>query len=470
MGAIWQAGNGPAADDQGNVYVMTGNGHFQSTKGLLPDLADSFVKLENKDGKLPLVDWYTPRSRDVLEACDLDLGASGPAIIQDSGKVLGAGKSGILYVLDKDSMGRDPPFDLPKEAGAWNGTPDCKVGQCFRVAENVHGQPDSKQACNMIGFPFQGNGWNNSNWNDVLNSYPHVHGSPVVWKMGSKNFNLYVWPEEDYLKAYHFDGRTFLETPVGSSAPLNAAMMSMPGGILSLSWDGTNTNSGVIWASRPNPNLQDLVGGPFVDTFAGLNQQHFAYRDKDGAIWDSWYNDDNQSWNLQKINLCAAPCNAENGLTTGPQAVTGPFVNTFVGLAQQHFAYRDKDGVIWDSWYNNHNQSWNLQQINTSYCMYSPADHQDLTPNAAPCNAINKIVHGYLQAFDATPGLRGHLTELWNSEDNPNDRVEWFAKDSPPTIADGKVFVAEFPAKPSNSDWNANNAFGRLIMYGLRGD
>ena len=102
--------------------------------------------------------------------------------------------------------------------------------------------------------------------------------------------------------------------------------------------------------------------------------------------------------------------------------------------------------------------------------MYSPADHQDLTPNAAPCNAINKIVHGYLQAFDATPGLRGHLTELWNSEDNPNDRVEWFAKDGPPTIADGKVFVAEFPAKPSNSDWNANNAFGRLIMYGLRGD
>ena len=28
MGGIWQAGNGPAADDQGNLYLMTGNGSF----------------------------------------------------------------------------------------------------------------------------------------------------------------------------------------------------------------------------------------------------------------------------------------------------------------------------------------------------------------------------------------------------------------------------------------------------------
>ena len=28
MGGIWQAGNGPAADAQGNLYVMTGNGSF----------------------------------------------------------------------------------------------------------------------------------------------------------------------------------------------------------------------------------------------------------------------------------------------------------------------------------------------------------------------------------------------------------------------------------------------------------
>src|ERR1700730_18650326 len=120
-------------------------------------------------------------------------------------------------------MGKtDTAFDL-STAGAWKGAADCKSGQCFRVAENQHLQSNTKQACHMQGFPFGGTGWNNSNWNDVLNSYPHVHGAPVGWKVGSNNFNLYVWPEEDYLKAYHFDGRTFLETPVGSSAPVNAA-------------------------------------------------------------------------------------------------------------------------------------------------------------------------------------------------------------------------------------------------------
>jgi hypothetical protein len=229
MGGIWQAGAGPAADDQGNVYVMSGNGHFQSTPGLLPDLADSFIKLENKDGALKLADWYTPPSRDVMEVCDLDLGSSGPAVIQESGRVLGAGKSGILYVLDKDAMGKDAAFDS-STAGQWTGTKDCKIGQCFRIAENHNLQSNSKQACNMQG-PFLGTGFNTTNWGEVVNSYPHVHGSPVVWKKGKNDFNLYVWPEEDYLKAYHFDGRTFLETPVGSSAPLTAAMMSMPGGI-----------------------------------------------------------------------------------------------------------------------------------------------------------------------------------------------------------------------------------------------
>jgi hypothetical protein len=100
--------------------------------------------------------------------------------------------------------------------------------------------------------------------------------------------------------------------------------------------------------------------------------------------------------------------------------------------------------------------------------MYMPPDLHDLTPNDAPCNAINKIVHGYLQAFEASPDANGKLRELWNSEDNPGDSVEWFAKGSPPTIAAGKVFVAEFPAKPPDSNWNESGAFGRLLMYSIR--
>lgn len=39
---IWQAGNGAAADDDGNVYVMTGNGRFVQGQ----QFGSNFVKLD----------------------------------------------------------------------------------------------------------------------------------------------------------------------------------------------------------------------------------------------------------------------------------------------------------------------------------------------------------------------------------------------------------------------------------------
>jgi hypothetical protein len=605
MGGIWQAGSGPAADDQGNIYFMTGNGHFQQKPGAQPDLSDAFVKLATADGTLELVDWYAPPSRDVLEACDLDLGSSGPGVIQDAGKVLGAGKSGILYVLDKEHMGKTDTALDQSARDNWRGAPDCTTGQCFRIAENQYQQfaKKSKQPCGMHGFPFASPGFNDHQWHDVVMSYPHVHGSPVIWKLRNNSFHLYVWPEEDFLKAYHFDGQKFSSSPVGSSAPLSAAMMSMPGGLLSLSWDGTDTNTGIIWALRPNPNTQRIVSGPFVSVFHNqqhfvfrdknatiwdaffvrpenflqkakwrfqeintngrptasdifvsvfdsADQQHFVYRDSVGNIWDSYYVRGNNSWHFQQIDthghvpvgeifvsaffdqqhfvfrdsagriwdsFYAQADNkwhfqqVNNG---GHPAAGNVFVSVFGSANQQHFVYTDGVGNIWDSYYARGSNSWHFQQIDThghvplgeifvaaffdqlhfvyrdsagfiwdsfyaqadnewrfqqiNGCMYATTNDDDLAPDEAPCNAINKIVRGYMQAFEATPRPNGQLTELWNSGDDPNDRIEWFAKESPPTIADGKVFVAEFPAKPPDGNWNASNAFGRLIVYSLR--
>jgi hypothetical protein len=85
-------------------------------------------------------------------------------------------------------------------------------------------------------------------------------------------------------------------------------------------------------------------------------QQHFGYRDSDGIVWDSWY-DGEGNWNLQQIN-------GAGGKTNGPAAIAGPFIGVFQD--QQHFAYVDKDGVIWDSWYDG-NGHWNLQSINSKF-------------------------------------------------------------------------------------------------------
>ena len=63
-GAIWQAGGGPAADSSGNIYLLDGNGTFDTTvnangfptKG---DFGNGFLKLSNSSG-LQVVDFFEP--------------------------------------------------------------------------------------------------------------------------------------------------------------------------------------------------------------------------------------------------------------------------------------------------------------------------------------------------------------------------------------------------------------------------
>jgi len=57
-------------------------------------------------------------------------------------------------------------------------------------------------------------------------------------------------------------------------------------------------------------------------------------------------------------------------------------------------------------------------------------------------DANQQVVEGILRAFDATDVRR----ELWNSKQNPNrdDNVGLFAKFCPPTVVNGKVYMATF--------------------------
>ena len=43
-GSIWQSGHGISADPDGNIYVMTGDGGFDATRGG-SNFGDSFLKL-----------------------------------------------------------------------------------------------------------------------------------------------------------------------------------------------------------------------------------------------------------------------------------------------------------------------------------------------------------------------------------------------------------------------------------------
>jgi hypothetical protein len=59
-------------------------------------------------------------------------------------------------------------------------------------------------------------------------------------------------------------------------------------------------------------------------------------------------------------------------------------------------------------------------------------------------NANLNVVRGVLRAFSATDVSNGAMGQLWSSEDFgiPNDSLGMFAKFCPPTVANGKVYVA----------------------------
>ncbi len=112
-GGVWQASSGLAGDGT-DVYFITGNrrlevGHQPQDS---PNLADSFIRLHPQSAigssvlNFNVRDWFTPYRKLWLDHIDLDLGSAGPILIPGTKYLLGGGKQGWLYLLDRDNMGK----------------------------------------------------------------------------------------------------------------------------------------------------------------------------------------------------------------------------------------------------------------------------------------------------------------------------------------------------------------------------
>ncbi|MEP6883457.1 MAG: pyrrolo-quinoline quinone [Gammaproteobacteria bacterium] len=117
--AIWMSGGGPAADAAGNIYLLTANGAFEPTLDAngFPtgqDYGNSFVKIAGAGGTLSVADYFTMFDEVAESNADQDLGSGGAMLLPDlmdatstvRHLVVGAGKDGNIYVINRDSMGK----------------------------------------------------------------------------------------------------------------------------------------------------------------------------------------------------------------------------------------------------------------------------------------------------------------------------------------------------------------------------
>ncbi len=108
---IWMSGAAPAVDEQGRMYVLTGNGGFDANSGTLPndDYGDSLLQLSSS---LQVLGYFTPSDEQADQMQNNDFGSGGATVLADlpTGSpvthiAIAGGKDGNLYVFNRDSMG-----------------------------------------------------------------------------------------------------------------------------------------------------------------------------------------------------------------------------------------------------------------------------------------------------------------------------------------------------------------------------
>jgi hypothetical protein len=208
---IWQSGQGLTVDELGFVYLATGNGEFSEKDA---DWGNSILKLDFSviEEKFKTVDHFTPYNQKELADLDLDVGSAGILFVPPH-YLIGAGKTGKFYILDRNSLGGYTPEK--------NG--DVGAIQVLQVTE-----PSWQKVVN-----------NTFMWN--------IHGSPVFWQN-----QLFVMGESDPVKAFRMDISTGHVSEEPTSRSTFSTPVGMPGGFVTLSVNHDKPDeSAIVWVLHP---------------------------------------------------------------------------------------------------------------------------------------------------------------------------------------------------------------------------
>jgi outer membrane protein assembly factor BamB len=201
-GGIWQSGTGMAADAQGNLYVVAGNGTVgDGGDPTSPtNRGESALKLTPSGSTLHVTSYFTPQDYQALNDSDLDYGTMGGFLIPNSSYFLTGGKDGNLYLLNKDAMGGYVP----------------SANQVQQVV--------------------------------ALGASANMHCQAAYYKGSTKEF-IYVWSENQPLRAIPFGRGSNLMDPLGQVVASAGFPTGQSGAVLSVSSNGSKDGTGILWAS-----------------------------------------------------------------------------------------------------------------------------------------------------------------------------------------------------------------------------
>ena len=231
-GGIWEAGMGIAADNDGNLFVTTANGtvgdgslYTPSGNGTdennpnpnptnLANRAESALKLTPSGGSLQINSYFTPDDYVYCNINDLDYGSMGTLLLPNSNCYLTGAKDGKIYLLNKDNMGG--------YTQASN-----QVQQVLSIGANAG-----------------------------------LRCQPAYYK-GSSAEVVYIWSENDHLRAFSFDHSSNTLTPYQDLNTANGPQGSS-GAVISVSSNDTAGGSGIVWVSYAETGDANVGSSPGI--------------------------------------------------------------------------------------------------------------------------------------------------------------------------------------------------------------
>jgi hypothetical protein len=215
-GGVWMSGSGPAVDNDGNIYLMTGNGTYDLDTGG-PNAGDSFIKLSTKNG-LKLSDYFTPFNQSCLAAYDYDLGSGGVLLLPDQMNtpyphlLIGAGKEGRIYVVNRDNMGH-----YTNDAKLACGTPEADQITIDKVLQELPASTTGSQ-----------------------------YSTPGYWASTGVQW-VYISGSDNNLKAFQLSNDALSLTPTS----ITPESFQFPGATPSISSNGNTRGTGIVWIISP---------------------------------------------------------------------------------------------------------------------------------------------------------------------------------------------------------------------------